>query len=210
MSVHLTPPGPHPSITQQKLIANSLVPSLCSDPVHSQAISSPHLSPETHATTSVVPDDLDTTVNTHIENSPTLLLEKPTMQVQLSVSPEIPMEELKADPSPASSLNLLTTPHPSSLRLEKAKARKPPDPPRSYGERGNSHTSRDHSQDGGRSAGVVDRERDRSHSPRRHHLVDRTNPHENRTRMEQNPRNSSPLRSDGIHEIHRPGSPKDT
>ncbi|KAI8012904.1 hypothetical protein LOK49_LG05G00851 [Camellia lanceoleosa] len=138
-NMDLTPPGPHPSITQQKLIANSLVPSLCSDPVHSQAISSPHLSPETHTTTSVVPDDLDTTVNTHIENSPTLLPEKPTMQVQLSVSPEIPMEELKADPSPASSLNLLTTPHPSSLRLEKAKARKPPDPPRSYGERGN-HT----------------------------------------------------------------------
>lgn len=201
-SIDLTPIGPHISNTQQHINTNIRIPNHSFGPVHSQENPSSHVPSVPHVHPLVDITDRNTTGNSHLETSPTLIPEKPSLKESLSVSPEIPKEELKVDFSPAPSPNPLNSYHTSSLRIEKSKARKPPNLPNRYGERGNSPTNSVYSQDGGRSTGVVDRARDRSHSPRRHHLVDQTTPHENRTRMEQNPRTSSPFHPDGIHEIH--------
>ncbi|KAI7989940.1 hypothetical protein LOK49_LG13G02021 [Camellia lanceoleosa] len=97
-----------------------------------------------------------------------------------------------------------------SLRVEKSRARKPSNLSHRHGERGSSPTDSVHSQDGRRSLGVVDRARDRSHSPHGHHLVDQATTHEDRTRVEHNSRTISSLHSDGIHEVHRSGPSTDT
>ncbi|KAL7263801.1 hypothetical protein ACSBR1_001872 [Camellia fascicularis] len=145
-----------------------------------------------------------------METSPKLISEKPSLKESLSVSPEIPMEELKADFSPSPSQNPLNSHHNSSLRVKKSRARKPLDPSNRHGERRSNPTDNVHSQDGRRSIGLVNRARVRSHSPRKHHLVDRATTHENQTRVEQNSRTTSSFHPDGIPEVHRSGSSKDT
>ncbi|KAL7183942.1 hypothetical protein ACSBR2_026168 [Camellia fascicularis] len=106
------------------------------------------------------------------------------------------MEEISEAPSLSSPPSYPTSQHSKSLRDSKARARKPPDPDPDIGHGRSDELAGDFSsQDERLCDRTVVRERDRSNSPRRYHLVDRANQIDNSARVEQLPMPSTPLHS---------------
>ncbi|CAL5417226.1 unnamed protein product [Camellia sinensis] len=122
----------------------------------------------------------------------------PPLRLPLSHHPLIP-----SNPSHTSLFQAL------SLKTSNSRPRKPPNLGPRYGERRDHSPNNDCPQDGRHCNVTVFRTKYRSHSLRRHNLVDRTDQVENRTRLEHHPRSSNLLILDGIPEVHRAGSSLD-
>ncbi|KAI7995558.1 hypothetical protein LOK49_LG11G02102 [Camellia lanceoleosa] len=163
-STPLSHTGPQIPIDPQHINATIKIISHSIGPAHSQENPSSHAPTVSHVQSLVGLTTKNTTDNSHMETSPTLIFEKPSLKESLSVSPEIPIEEPKVDCSPSPSRNPLNSHHNNSLRVEKSRARKPPNLSNRHGERRSNPIDSIHSQDGKRSTRPVDRARIRSHS----------------------------------------------